>query len=65
MLAIMRSRLPERRFIDDMPNLTTLSLSTDSTQHVELVKKWGTNGGWVSLKQTVEENLMPLVEWGY
>lgn len=65
MLPIIRNRLPERKFVDDLPNLTTLSLSTDTSQQVELLKKWGTNGGWVSLKQTVEENLLPLVEWGY
>ncbi|KAL5374910.1 hypothetical protein DPSP01_011579 [Paraphaeosphaeria sporulosa] len=65
MLPIMRAQLPERRFIDDMPGLTKLSLTTDTEQQVELLKKWGTNGGWVNLKQTVEENLMPLVEWGY
>jgi hypothetical protein len=65
LLAIMRSCLPERKFIDDMPHSTSLSLSTDSTQQEELLKKWSTEGEWVNLKQTVEENLMPLVEWGY
>lgn len=68
MLAIMRKVLPERKFIDDMPNLSKLSISTDLTQVIDLMKKWGGEehrDGFVSLEQTVEENLLPVVAWGY
>ncbi|KAJ4295303.1 hypothetical protein N0V90_007314 [Kalmusia sp. IMI 367209] len=65
MLTIMRKLLPQRKFIDDLPNLTELSLSTDTTQPLSLLKKWGNQDGWVSLEETVKENLMPVVKWGY
>ena len=67
MLPVMRARLPERKFIDDMPGMTSLSVSTDTEEQVALLRKWGVDGkeGWVSLKQTVEENLMGLVGLGY
>lgn len=67
-LAIMRNVLPTRRFIDDMPGLGKLQISTDLTQVVELVKKWGgeeNREGFVGLERSVEENLRPLIKWGY
>lgn len=63
MLAIMRRLYPDRKFIDDLPDMSKLSLTTDFTQQLALLRKWGGQDGWRTLEQTVEDNLRAIVAW--
>lgn len=43
--------------------MSELSLTTDFTQQLGLLKKWGGQDGWRTLEQTVEDNLRAIVAW--
>lgn len=62
-LAIMRKLYPQLEFMHDLPNHPELSLSTDFSQPLALLNKWAHQHGWISLEETVSENMRPLVEW--
>jgi len=62
-LAVMRKLYPQRHFIDDLPNQTKLSVSTDFSQPLGLLKKWEHQNGWRSLEETVADNMRVLVKW--
>lgn len=59
----MRRLYPDRKFIDDLPDMSKLSLTTDFTQQLALLRKWGCQDGWRTLEQTVEDNLRAIVAW--
>jgi hypothetical protein len=56
-LAIMKELRPERKFIDDMPNLGKSLGTVDDKLGRKLMKKWAGQDGWTPLKQGIEENL--------
>ncbi|KAE9376190.1 putative NAD dependent epimerase/dehydratase [Stipitochalara longipes BDJ] len=62
-LAIMRKLYPQRKFIPDLPDAPLLAFSTDVSQPIYLLRKWGHQDGFKSLEQMVEENLKPIVAW--
>jgi hypothetical protein len=62
-LAIMRKLYPQREFMHDFPNLSELTLSTDFSQPLGLLKKWGRQDGWKSLEETIADNMRVLVDW--
>lgn len=55
-LAILRRLYPERKFIDDFPGLGYLQITTDCTQSLALLEKWGGQKGWKTLEETVKDN---------
>ena len=63
MLAIMRRLCPERKFMDDLPNLAKLNVSTDYSQVFELLEKWAGQKGWKTLEETIEDSLPNLRKW--
>ncbi|KAH8692307.1 putative NAD dependent epimerase/dehydratase [Talaromyces proteolyticus] len=62
-LAIMRRLYPDRKFIDDLPGLTKLQVTTDSTQSLALLKKWGGQKGWKPLEVTVADSMRSIIKW--
>ncbi|KZF19798.1 putative NAD dependent epimerase/dehydratase [Xylona heveae TC161] len=61
-LAIMRRLYPQHHFVEDFPDATKLSITTDFTLPLSLLKKWGDQAGWRTLEQTVPDNVNPLAE---
>ncbi|CRG83653.1 Aldehyde reductase 2 [Talaromyces islandicus] len=62
-LAIMRRLYPEKQFIDDLPGMGRLQLTTDCTQALALLEKWGGQKGWKSLEETVADNMESIMKW--
>ena len=61
-LSIMRRLYPQHQFVDDLPNMTQLSITTDLTLPFGLLRKWGLQDAWKSLEQTVRDNVSPIAE---
>ncbi|OKL57224.1 hypothetical protein UA08_07384 [Talaromyces atroroseus] len=62
-LAIMRRLYPERKFMDDIPGLSRLQLTTDCSQSLALLEKWNGQQSWRSLEQTVTDNMESILKW--
>ena len=62
-LAILRRLYPQHSFINDLSGMSELSLSTDVTQQLSLLKKWGGQDGWRTLEQTVKDNMDAILKW--
>ncbi|KAH8194207.1 hypothetical protein TruAng_011629 [Truncatella angustata] len=62
-LAILRRLYPRRKFMDDFPNQTKLSITTDYDQQLALLKKWGGQDRWTSLEQSVIDEVKGVVKW--
>jgi hypothetical protein len=62
-LAIIRKLYPQRKFIEDLPTPAPLSMTTDFSQPLALLKKWGHQDGWTSLEETVADNMENIVKW--
>ena len=62
-LAILRKLYPQRKLIDDLPDEVGTSPTTDFSQPLALLKKWGNQDGWTALEETVTENMRKIVEW--
>ncbi|KFY30455.1 hypothetical protein V493_01899 [Pseudogymnoascus sp. VKM F-4281 (FW-2241)] len=62
-LAILRRLYPQRSFLHDLPTPTPLTLTTDLSQPLALLKKWGNQDGWKTLEETVADNMKNIVEW--
>ncbi|KAF4415180.1 hypothetical protein F53441_14654 [Fusarium austroafricanum] len=56
-LAIFRSLRPQKEFIPDYPDPKYLTLNTDQSPSLELLKKWGGKDGWKSLKDSLTESV--------
>jgi len=56
-LASLRRIRPEKEFIADRPDTQYLTVTTDETEVLGLLKKWGGQSGWRSLDETVEDGL--------
>jgi hypothetical protein len=62
-LAILRRLNPQRKFMDDFPNQTSLTITTDYDQQLALLKKWGGQEGWTSLEQSVSDEMQGIAKW--
>lgn len=62
LLAIMRKQRPEKKFIDDIPNLPRMSITSDFTESLKLLKKWAGQDGWKPLEETVDDNLRGIID---
>ncbi|KAK3387827.1 putative aldehyde reductase 2 [Podospora didyma] len=58
-LPILRRLRPDHKFMPDMPDVPYLTISTDESESLALLKKWdvGREEGWTSLEQTIKDNL--------
>jgi hypothetical protein len=56
-LAIFRRIYPDRKFVEDMPNLGRFGGEVDTSLGLSLVKKWGGQDGWISLEDGITETL--------
>ncbi len=63
LLAILRRLYPQQKFIDDLPGMSELSFTTDDTQQLALLKKWGNQSGWRTLEQTAKDNMDAILKW--
>ena len=61
-LAILRRLRPNREFIPDLPPSPYGDLSTDPSQSLTLLKKWGGQDGWKPLEETVADNISAFFE---
>jgi hypothetical protein len=64
-LAIMRRQFPDNKWIEDIEGVgqDKLSITTDFSQPLALLKKWAGQEGWVPLEQTVEESIRVIKEF--
>ncbi|KAK4241529.1 NAD(P)-binding protein [Achaetomium macrosporum] len=62
-LAIARKLYPNLKWAGDFTGGATPSLTTDETQVIALLKKWGNQDGWRPLEVTISEGLKSLVAW--
>jgi hypothetical protein len=62
-LAILRRLYPQKKFMDNFPNQTKLSITADYDQELALLKKWGGQDGWTSLEQSVVDGVRSMTKW--
>ncbi|KAJ5267496.1 hypothetical protein N7478_010304 [Penicillium angulare] len=62
-LAILRQLYPQHEFVEDLRGMTQLEITTDQTLSEALLRRWGSQDGWTPLKQTVQENMDPILGW--
>jgi hypothetical protein len=62
-LAILRKLYPQRKFVDDVAIPPPLTITTDFSHPLALLKKWGNQDGWKSLEETVADNMKNLIAW--
>jgi hypothetical protein len=55
-LAILRKLHPDRKFIDDIPDLGRDLSEVTNERAEELLKRWSGHG-WINLEQTVEQSI--------
>ncbi len=60
-LAILRKTHPEHQFVADFPTNVQMSLTTDFSQPLALLKKWTRQAGWKTLEETVEDNVKGII----
>lgn len=56
-LDVLRRLRPQKEFISDYPGPCYLTMSTDQSKSVALLKKWAGQDGWKSLKDSITENV--------
>ncbi|KAH8806075.1 hypothetical protein F5884DRAFT_681009 [Xylogone sp. PMI_703] len=64
-LALLKKIYPDRKFIDELPSLPGLSITTDQSESLALLKKWAHQDGWRSIEDTVADGTSKLPEWGF
>ncbi|KAH7139636.1 hypothetical protein B0J13DRAFT_504888 [Dactylonectria estremocensis] len=57
LLAILRKLRPQRDFIPDLENPQHLTISTDPSDSLNLLKKWVDQDGWRPLERSVLDNI--------
>lgn len=62
-LAIMRRLYPHHKYVDNLPNMSTMSLTSDLSLPLALLKKWNGQDGWRSLEETVRDDVGTFVAW--
>ncbi|KAI3572614.1 hypothetical protein IWW34DRAFT_708086 [Fusarium oxysporum f. sp. albedinis] len=63
LLAIMRRLDPKKKYMDDLDGMQKMSLSTDFSEPLALVKKWANQNGFRTLEQTIKDNLDAVIAW--
>ncbi|PVI03967.1 putative aldehyde reductase 2 [Periconia macrospinosa] len=56
-LAILRELRPQKTFVADYPVPYHIKVTVDQSDSVALLKKWGGQDGWTSLKDSIAENI--------
>ncbi|UPK92490.1 hypothetical protein LCI18_003425 [Fusarium solani-melongenae] len=56
-LAVLREVRPQREFIADYPDPYHVTISTDQSDSVALLKRWAGQEGWRPLKNTITESV--------
>lgn len=56
-LALWREKYPDKKFIDDLPNMGKISAKIDDTLPRELLKKWGGQDGWITMTNGLQETV--------
>ncbi|KAK7430763.1 hypothetical protein QQZ08_002807 [Neonectria magnoliae] len=56
-LTVLRKLRPQKEFIADYPNPYYLTMSTDQSDSVTLLKKWADQDGWKSLKDSISNSI--------
>ncbi|KAH7137619.1 hypothetical protein EDB81DRAFT_900988, partial [Dactylonectria macrodidyma] len=57
LLAILRKLRPQKEFIADYPDRFLLTISTDFSDSIALLKKWAGQDGWRSLEGSIAEGI--------
>lgn len=61
-LDIMRRLYPQREFVDNLYDVTKLSMTTDLTEPLTLLKKWAGQNGFRTLEQTVKDDVEAILK---
>ncbi|KAJ3460928.1 hypothetical protein MRS44_011795 [Fusarium solani] len=56
-LAVLRELRPQREFIADYPEPYYVTISTDQSDSVALLKRWADQEGWRPLKDSISESI--------
>ena len=56
-LAVLRKFRPQKEFIPDYSNPYYLTMSTDQSDSIALLKKWAAQDGWKPLNQSISESI--------
>jgi hypothetical protein len=56
-LVILRKLRPQKEFIADYPNPYYLTISTDQSDSIALLKKWADQDGWKSLTESISDSI--------
>ncbi|KAK0707265.1 aldehyde reductase [Lasiosphaeris hirsuta] len=62
-LAVARRLYPQHEFIDDLPGMTRLSVTTDESAALRLLSEWTGQDGWRTLEQTVRDGIDSVIAW--
>ena len=57
LLGVLRKLYPNREFAQDLADPPRLSITTDESEPVALLKKWGNQDGWRPLELSVKDNV--------
>jgi hypothetical protein len=57
-LDVMRKEYPDRQFMDELPDMGRINLTTDSSVSERLIKAWSDRSDWISLEDSVVESLV-------
>lgn len=52
-----REKYPERKFIDDIPNMGNIKTKIDDTLPKQLLKKWAGQNDWIPMEEGFQECL--------
>ncbi|KKO98361.1 hypothetical protein THAR02_09531 [Trichoderma harzianum] len=62
-LAILRDLYPNEKWIDDFTGKVKLSITTDQTPALALLKKWGNQDGWTTTHDSVAQAVDVYLKW--
>ena len=57
MLAVLRKLYPQKKFIDDLPNMGQFLGTVDDSLGLKLLKKWGGQDAWTPFEQGIKDAL--------
>ncbi|KAL6701642.1 putative NAD dependent epimerase/dehydratase [Trichoderma pleuroticola] len=62
-LAILRNLYPKEEWVDDFTGKVKLSITTDQTPALALLKKWGNQEGWTTPHDSVAQAVDVYLKW--
>ena len=62
-LAIMRELYPKEKWVDDFVGGARLSITTDPAVPLALLKKWGNQDGYKTVRDTVKDSVDVFLKW--